>query len=515
MQEKSLSSNAFWSVFSQVWGMAVVFFMAPFLIHRIGHAHYGVYLFLSSLSGMLGVLNLGLGEATLRYVAYYHGRGDNEGINRVLGATLFIYAIMGTAAAAALFFFAPQVGRLLRESAADQGLVVMLVQITSLGFLLRFMAGAFLAVPQAALRYDLYARVILGESVVRTIGQVLVVLAGWGIMGLILWSAAAGLFLLAATVLLVKYLIPDLSLWQMPSRQGFREVFGYGVFAFLSQLLGLVWQYADRLLLGAFVGASAIAFFAVPQELAMRFLGLAAAAGAVLFPKFSRTEDMKRIKVLYVQSTSALLFLTVMLFVPLAVLFPDFIRLWVSTGFAEESRHVAVIIAASCIIRGAFIPYEGLFRGIGKPQYYLVVIALSSMTVLLCDLVLIPRYGIRGAGYAFCLSPLWGVAAIVFAWHRVLRNASFGELFRCAGGPCLVGFAMLAVGCWMRSFCKPDIGWLAMIGLAGAIFGLTTVCLIGYGFTLGRQSNPFAYALNLVRNAKVMRTACACALCET
>jgi len=43
--------------------------------------------FFGTISGMLGLANLGLGEATLRYVAHYAAQEDLTGINRVLRAT--------------------------------------------------------------------------------------------------------------------------------------------------------------------------------------------------------------------------------------------------------------------------------------------------------------------------------------------------------------------------------------------------------------------------------------------
>ena len=36
----------------------------------------GIFLLIGSILGLLGVMNFGLGEATLRYVARYYGEGD-------------------------------------------------------------------------------------------------------------------------------------------------------------------------------------------------------------------------------------------------------------------------------------------------------------------------------------------------------------------------------------------------------------------------------------------------------
>ena len=102
-QPRSILANASWNVFSTIWSMATIFFLAPFLIHRIGEIYYGLFILLASISGLLGIINLGLGEATLRFVSYYYSEKDYSGINRVFGATLAVYAIMGSLTSFGLF----------------------------------------------------------------------------------------------------------------------------------------------------------------------------------------------------------------------------------------------------------------------------------------------------------------------------------------------------------------------------------------------------------------------------
>ncbi len=48
----------------------------------MGPAQYGILLLVWSVTGILGVLQFGFGEATLRYVAYHYGEGNISGVNR-------------------------------------------------------------------------------------------------------------------------------------------------------------------------------------------------------------------------------------------------------------------------------------------------------------------------------------------------------------------------------------------------------------------------------------------------
>ena len=52
------------------WSMAALFFLTPFLVRHIGENGYGFYILLTTVSGFLGLMNLGLGEATLRITSY-------------------------------------------------------------------------------------------------------------------------------------------------------------------------------------------------------------------------------------------------------------------------------------------------------------------------------------------------------------------------------------------------------------------------------------------------------------
>ena len=54
----------------------------PLLVQRLGLDLYGLWMLINSIVGISGVLNFGFGDATLRFVSMYRGRGEATSIVR-------------------------------------------------------------------------------------------------------------------------------------------------------------------------------------------------------------------------------------------------------------------------------------------------------------------------------------------------------------------------------------------------------------------------------------------------
>lgn len=495
---RSLLSNGAWSLSLNVWQAVVAFILTPFIIGRIGSGNYGLLVLLLTISSFMGLMNLGLGDATLRYVAHYYGKNDLSGINRVVGATVSVYLVAGVCSWALLHLSSPLLAGAFRIPGAEMSLAVTLLQITAINVGLGFVSGAFAAIPQALQRYDLSTIIVVAQSVFQTAGTIAILLLGGSIRELVLWGIATTVFTQTVSLLVVKRLVPRICLRPSPSRRGLREVFGYGMFSLLTHALGLLWGQADRLILGAISGTTAVAYLSVPQQFSFRGTGAVASLGAGLFPKFSGDVGRDEVRRLFLVATWVMLAGTVVLFVPLTALFPDLLRLWIDAEFANRSAWLAQIIAFSCIVRGAFVPYDALFRGLGKPQFMTLVFSASALTSLVLNLVLIPIYGLSGAGYCYVATTVWGFLALGFAWRKVLEVPSFRPLVRAVVLPVLIGWGMLAVCVLVRrGLAEP--GWLVFIGLfvSGALG--TAALMAGAELLLGGRSSHVAALLVSVR----------------
>src|ERR1700757_4146976 len=101
------ATNATYSVAEYVTQPLLMLAAAPFLVHRLGLDLYGIWMLVSAIAGTFGIFNLGLGDATIKYVSAYRGRSDLSGAIRILRTTLTITTVVGVAAAALIFLAAP------------------------------------------------------------------------------------------------------------------------------------------------------------------------------------------------------------------------------------------------------------------------------------------------------------------------------------------------------------------------------------------------------------------------
>jgi O-antigen/teichoic acid export membrane protein len=465
-----LLSNALWNIIGTLSNIIILFFLYPFLIGRLGDSNYGFFLFLSTVTGIAGVANLGLGEATLRYIAYYHGREDTRGENRVLSSSFWMNTVLGLVMTAGIILFSGGIINLVKDSQIDPVTGVTMLKISAVTFLIRFTGGLFFSVPQAYQKYHYSTLLTILEALLRVAGYVGSIVYGYGLTGLVMTELILAGYYFIASYAVMKMLNIRLTIFKVPSKAGLSELFGYGFYAFLGQLVGLLWQYTDRILLTVFLGTAALTYFVVPQQLITKVFTLVTAAGAVLFPRFSSMTDKEEIKKLFLVTTILFLYLTIVAFAPMTIVIREFISLWVSPEFASRSAVVASILAASYILRGGFIPYESLYRGLGKPKGIFVITLVSSIVIVATDAVLIPLIGLNGAGLAYVFSSLVGIGAFLYAWKKLLGQKDASVLVRFLVIPLFGSYALLCAVYFAGSRLFTGLNWFSFILYAAAVF---------------------------------------------
>jgi O-antigen/teichoic acid export membrane protein len=348
-------------------------------------------------------------------------------------------------------------------------------------------------------RFDVDTAIVVGQSVFELLGRVTLLLAGYGVYELVLWQLITTIVRQIVNIVVAKRLISTLRLIPSLSRVAIREVFSYGVFAAATKILGMVWQEADRLLLGTLVGSSAVAYLSVTKNLVLRGMRALGGASSVLLPHFSASTELDETRDLFLTATWGLLCMTTLVFVPVTILIPDFLRLWIDAEFAEQAAWIGRVVAASCIVRGAFLPYQQLFGGVGKPQYLSVVTLGSGITNLLVNFVLISAFGLEGAGYTYAVSLIWGFGATVFAWVKVLEARSWRPLLRAVCLPIGMGAVSLTAGIGLRATVG-DLGWIGLFGLGAALLCVAAVLVVVPEWLLGgRTSHASLLAQAVVR----------------
>jgi O-antigen/teichoic acid export membrane protein len=479
MATGGIRTNSVWSITNYGFSIISLFFLFPFMVHRLGDSNYGFFIFLGTINGMASIANFGFSEASLRFIAFYYNNKNSKALKKIFSTSFWTYLVLGTITIAVIILLAGLIFGLLKETNVDKALGIKLITISAVTFFIRFITGIFNIVPQALQRFDISSKIAISETLLRVGFYVAVLIFGYGLIGVVISEIFLAVIISFVNFIFSARLLGSFSLIGRPSAASFREIFNYSIIAFITQMVGLLWQYTDRILLGYFIGSAAIAYFSVPQQIIFKVLGLVAAASVVLFPRLSLDRLDNTAKILYKEFTFIGLMFTIIVFSTLSLVIKDFISLWISPSFASETKSIAVIFALSCMIRGAFPVYENLFKGIGKPVYNMYIIIASSLIIVLVDFLLIPRLGLNGAGIAYLVSPLAGVAAIILIWKRLL-NESLTEPLKQYLIPLLISFIMVAVSFLIKSKLNISASWVNVFFQVLCFSIVLSLILIGY-----------------------------------
>ena len=480
-------SNAAWNASATLCNIVISFLVAPLTIRYLGVEQYGLLLLVWSVTGVLSITNLGLGEATLRYVAHYHADGDMEGVNRVFGSTLSFYLFVCVVVSAVLFPATPLVVGLINIPAEGHYLAGWLLRFSALLFSLGMISNAFRSIPMALQRYDVSSKVAFGQSVVRSSGIIALVVLGFGVVHLILWEVLTTAIVLCLQIGVARRLMPGLRWLPRLSLSGLRETFGYGIFTFMTHIFLSIYRESGKFILGNQVGPKGVAYLGTPDSVAYNLYIVLTSGIETLMPRFSANRDPKIVLSLVSNATWTSLAGAVILFPPLAVLMPDFLRLWINPEFAHEGAAVGQLIALSFIAPAGFAPLATFFRGIGKPGIVTMVMAAAGIVVLLASVLLVPTHGALGVGYGYLFSAIAWLLGLLCGWLYIFGTRSLVPLIRAAGVPLLLAVLIFIFQGAVRSFFS-EVNWFGLFALGGTFAGLTGLLLCGLDLLFGGNS---------------------------
>ena len=425
--------------FATVAALAVGFFLAPFIVHRLGNVAYGVWVLAISSVGYLTLLDLGMRSAVLRFVSKGHTIQDHQVSSDALSAALWVRLQIGalilalSGGLAAVFPLIFKVPSALVLDAREAILVIGVSTAISMSI------GVLGGVLSALNRYDLQSYVTLIQLAVRVIGVVAVLLAGRGIVAIAFTELLAAVVSNGLLVYLARTIYPELKIRLTKPRWGvLREIWSYSIYAFLIIIAGQLIYQTDNLVVGAFVSTAAVTFYSIGNSLCrytQQFLYAMTTAFTPAASTYEAAGDMASLRALYYNGTRATMAVTLPIVITLIVRGGSFIGLWMGPQYAKTSGTVLAILATALLFSLQNAPAMSISYGVEKHKTVAKWAIVEGIANLTLSIVLARKYGIDGVAIG-TLAPSLVVNLIL--WPRYvfqLVGIRYREVFREVWGP--------------------------------------------------------------------------------
>jgi O-antigen/teichoic acid export membrane protein len=233
--------------------------------------------------------------------------------------------------------------------------------------------------------------------------------------------------------------VPMTSRYGTYDRAMLRPLLQMGGWLSVSNVISPLMSYIDRFVLGLLASASAVAYYATPQELILRLGIIPTAVAAVLFPLFSakaQSEDSASDLSDHVKRYS-LVILAMMLPLTLILFFGahPILSLWISPDFADKASGALQIMSVAALCSGlAQVPYT-MLQGRGRADIT-AKLHLAEFPVYLALLfILVTYYGAIGAAWAWLARIAADMAILYFINARLIDRAVSPQAMRVQSAP--------------------------------------------------------------------------------
>ncbi len=381
------ATRAGWAVSDAFVGPALLLLLTPFLLHQLGAAGFGLWALATAVSGFGSLASLGVGMATTKYVAEDLGAGNQSAALSVTRTATTLALVGGLFLIVVLGLAAPLLARLAFGKMGQPAIVSAALTLGVVLLVIQEIDGVFAGALRGAQRFDAIGKI---EMTMRPLWAIAVAATAWHTQDTVFALAAS------ACVNLIKAMIK--AAWASRVLHGFcarpafdrgqfDRIFQFGKWAWLNGLGIVFFSVADRILVGALLGAADLARYSICLQLTQFVHVVIAAALQPVIPVVSgapiTSERLQKLKRL------SLIVGSICLLPPLivALLSPTILTVWVSAAFASENHGLVLGLFASATVLSFGVPVHHILIGLGEIRLIGMIAIVGGLLNLATALV--------------------------------------------------------------------------------------------------------------------------------
>lgn len=456
--------------------------LTPFMIAKLGDSEYGLYTLIGALIGYISVLDLGLTNTIVRYVAKYRALDDRKAEENFLATTMLLYAVISViivGVGLVLYANLEYVFEALKPEELEKSRVMFAVLIFNLAITLP--GGAFSAVCSGYEQFVFPRTLNIVKYVVRSAMVVALLYMGGDAVSIVYLDTAVNLLVIGLNGYFVLKKLGvrfKLHSFQIPL---VKEIFSYSIWIFVFALVGQFQWRAGQVILGKTSGTTAIAIYGVGIMLGTYYGAFSTAISGVFLPRATKMTVLEasreELTDMMVRIGRYSLVVLLMILGGFLLYGQQFVRLWVTDTY-KDSWLIALIIMISYTLPLV----QSFANSILEARRLFAFKALTYITLIVIGTAvgawMIQYYGVIGLIVGSTSGWILSQVVMNFYYHKVVGLNIPGFFIRMQYGLLPSFFVILALG-YLIDFI-PGSGWLNLM-IKIALFGVS-FCGIMYRF---------------------------------
>lgn len=419
--------NTIYSLVEMAIPAITMLIATPYLLSGMGVNSYGLWSLALAFLGLIGVVDIGIGAATTKFIAEFKESQDARSLSEIITTSFATSASLGATFTAILYFLSPWLALFFASSETPISQIVMVFQISTLGLLPMMLENIGLAIPRGFQDYRATTIILVLKNILTVVYAVWVVSNNGSVVRVmvgtifILWVSAIGSLIVAYRK------IQKIGIYIIFSLEAFRKIAKFMMFVGPTGIGIKIFTVFDRVIVAQTLGLSAGAYYNIATGIANKFSALASAATQALFPAFSTWSTTKDRGFIWKKIVTITLIIGFGAIIPgtaLLIFSRPLVYWWLGKQNGDAVLYPMQILIFIYMVKAITSPSFQAAYGLGYPWITTLTVTMASLGTISLIVVLGKSQGLIGASWANIAS--WSLFIIPFYLYKILKQPNAG-----------------------------------------------------------------------------------------
>jgi O-antigen/teichoic acid export membrane protein len=481
-----------------------MFIMSPVIIKALGNRDYGLWELVMSVIGYMGLLDLGIGPALVRFISVADGENNRDDLQRTISTAMVFFIAIGMLGLLCFLLLSSHPGIITGNENDHIAYVGTVFLFFALDASIVFPMQVFITTLMGVQRHyciNITRGILLTIRAVLTY-HLLSEFPGKGLLMLALLEPIFNMLQCIVYYFAMKFdsRIPGFSLAAV-SKKKMKDLFVYGVKSSIMMVASRLQNASVPFIISNVIGIGNIIYFVLPNRLVDYARGISQALGFPLIPHFGAAigrGDQGEMKVSWLKTTLALQLVAMAM--PLFIFFNGeaFLGLWIGQEYAQAGRTVMYCLLVGLLFEGFSVNSFRILMA--TSQHGKAAVAWLILSLLSIPLGVGAAYvwGVFGVAFAVTVVSVLGNIATLFIACRVM-GVSLLEYVRDTSFRLIIPLVLLTSTLWLMKYIHPVQNYMSLI--AQSSIALTIYILSVWKIVLDPnvRKRIFAQVFNSIR----------------
>lgn len=315
----------------------------PYMLRMMGQSEFGLYSLVASVIAYLTVLDLGFGNAIVRYTAKFRAEKKTEEQYEMFGMFFLLYLVIGIIAfgiGLGLYFNVDTLfGNTMTAVELSRARIMMLLLVANLAF--TFPMSIWGSIIQAYEDFVFQKSLNIIRIILNTVVMICLLHFGYKAVAMVVVQTIFNVLTLVVNFIYCRRKLNIHIYFRFKHFHWdfLKEVAIYSFWIFLNAIMDRVYWSTGQFVLGAMVGTAAVAVFAIAIQLEGMYMQFSTAISSVFLPKVTAmvatNRSRKEISDLFIRTGRIQYIVLAYILSGFIIFGRQFIELWAGAGYSD------------------------------------------------------------------------------------------------------------------------------------------------------------------------------------